>query len=108
MPGFKSPDPSKFERKQYAEYIETKLPTEQPAMFGLHPNAEIGYLTQLGESLFSTILSVSGASSSGGGGGEDSVKTTIANLLKELPPNFNMIDIILRIEDKTPYMIVAI
>lgn len=108
MPGFKSPDPAKFERSNYANYIEEKLPIEQPAMFGLHPNAEIGYLTQLGESLFATILSVSGASAAGGGGGEDSVKTTIANLLKELPANFNMIDIILRIEEKTPYMIVAI
>ncbi len=108
MPGFKSPDPAKFERSHYSNYIEEKLPVEQPAMFGLHPNAEIGYLTQLGETLFTTILSVSGASAAGGGGGEDTVKSTIANLLKELPPNFNMIDLILRIEDKTPYMIVAI
>ena len=34
-------------------------------MFGLHPNAEIGYLTNLGESLCFTILQCSG--SSGGG-----------------------------------------
>jgi len=65
QPGFKSPDPAKFERTQYANYIEEKLPPEQPAMFGLHPNAEIGYLTSLGETLFATILSVSGASSAG-------------------------------------------
>jgi len=56
--GFKSPDPAKFERKDYVNYIEDKLPTEAPAMFGLHPNAEIGYLTTLGETLFNTILSV--------------------------------------------------
>ena len=31
-----------------------------------------------------------------------------AAFLKELPPNFNMIDIQFRIEEKTPYMIVAI
>merc|ERR1719492_115003 len=35
QPGFKSPDPAKFERTQYANYIEEKLPPEQPAMFGL-------------------------------------------------------------------------
>ena len=52
QPGFKSPDPAKFERAQYVAYIEEKLPPEQPAMFGLHPNAEIGYLTNLGETLF--------------------------------------------------------
>jgi len=76
-------------------------------MFGLHPNAEIGYLTTLGETLFNTILSVSG----GGGAassGESPVKGIIAGFLKELPANFNMIDIQLRIEEKTPYMIVAI
>ena len=37
QPGFKSPDPAKFERTQYAAYIEDKLPVEQPAMFGLLP-----------------------------------------------------------------------
>ncbi len=50
-------------------------------MFGLHPNAEIGYLTNEGETIFSTILSVSGASSSGGGSG-GGAKAKIADLLK--------------------------
>jgi dynein heavy chain len=108
QPGFKSPDPAKFERTQYANYIEEKLPPEQPAMFGLHPNAEIGYLTSLGETLFSTILSVSGASSGGGGSGESAVKGIISAFLKDLPPSFNMIDVQMRIEEKTPFMIVAI
>ena len=107
QPGFKSPDPAKFERAQYVAYIEEKLPIEQPAMFGLHPNAEIGYLPTLGETLFSTILSVSGGGG-GGGSGESAVKGIIAAFLKELPTNFNMIDIQMRIEEKTPYMIVAI
>lgn len=44
-PGFKSPDANKFDRDMYRKYVEEKLPTEQPQMFGLHPNAEIGYLT---------------------------------------------------------------
>ena len=34
QPGFKSPDPAKFERDQYAAYIEDKLPVEQPAKIG--------------------------------------------------------------------------
>jgi len=76
-------------------------------MFGLHPNAEIGYLTQLGDSLFMTILSVSGASSAAGGG-ESAVRTIISTFLKELPPNFNLLEINLRIEEKTPYLIVAL
>jgi len=43
--GFKSPDPMKFDRDKYEHYIEANLPSEIPQMFGLHPNAEIGYLT---------------------------------------------------------------
>ena len=43
--GYKSPDPNKFERESYERYIEEKLPAEIPQMFGFHPNAEIGYLT---------------------------------------------------------------
>jgi dynein heavy chain len=57
-PGFKSPDPLKFDREAYRKYIEEKLPQESPQMFGLHPNAEIGYLTTTGETLFELILSV--------------------------------------------------
>lgn len=51
-PGFRSPDPQKHDREAYRRVIEEKLPPEQPQMFGLHPNAEIGYLTTLGETLF--------------------------------------------------------
>jgi len=55
-------------------------------MFGLHSNAEIGYLTTLGETLFSTILQCSGGSSGGGGKGKDAaVKQMIDKFLETLP-----------------------
>lgn len=37
-------------------------------MFGLHPNAEIGYLTTYGETLFANILTIQGGGSGGGAG----------------------------------------
>jgi len=81
-PGFKSPDPNKFDREMYRKYIEEKLPTEQPQMFGLHPNAEIGYLTNLGELLFSYIQQVSGAGKGvAGKSKEDTAKELIAKFL---------------------------
>lgn len=40
-------------------------------MFGMHPNAEIGYLTLQCETLFDTILEVEGGSGGGGGGNKD-------------------------------------
>jgi dynein heavy chain len=106
-PGFKSPDPMKFDREAYRKYIEEKLPVEQPQMFGLHPNAEIGYLTTQSEMLFSTILSVSGGS--GGGGGDDQkVKNLINTFLTTLPADFNMFDVNSKAKSKTPYVVVCL
>jgi hypothetical protein len=51
-------------------------------MFGLHPNAEIGYLTTLGETLALTILQCSGGGGGGGGKGKDDiVKETLTRFL---------------------------
>jgi len=106
-PGFKSPDPVKFDREAYRKYIEEKLPVEQPQMFGLHPNAEIGYLTNQSETLFSTILSVSGGSSSGGSD-DNKVKSLIVTFLGQLPADFNMYEIQLKAKNKTPYVVVCL
>lgn len=38
-------------------------------MFGLHPNAEINYLTSMCDSVFNTIMNISGKV--GGEGGND-------------------------------------
>ncbi len=108
-PGFKSPDPAKFDRESYRKYIEEKLPQEAPQMFGLHPNAEIGYLTTLGETLFSMILTIQGGGSSAGGRKkEDIVKEFIIKFLSVLPANYIMLDLIARAKEKTPYQIVCI
>lgn len=106
-PGFKSPDPVKFDREAYRKYVEEKLPPEIPQMFGLHPNAEIGYLTNQSETLFSTILSVQGGSSSGGGD-DTKVKQLIISFLGQLPPDFNMYEIFLKAKSKTPYVVVCL
>jgi len=76
-------------------------------MFGLHPNAEIGYLTNTSETLFSTILSVSGGGA-GGGGDDGKVKTIITNFLATLPADFNMFDVHAKAKEKTPYVVVCI
>jgi dynein heavy chain len=105
-PGFKSPDPMKFDREAYRKYIEEKLPPEEPKMFGLHPNAEIGYLTTQGESLFGTIAAVSGGSG-GAGGDTTKVKSLIASFTEQLPPEFNMLDIMGKTKERSPYIIVC-
>lgn len=77
-------------------------------MFGLHPNAEIGYLTNQGDTLFSTILEVQGGGGGGGGSAEDAVKSSIDAFLSQLPPDFNLIELQLKVEDMNPYIIVAL
>jgi len=108
-PGFRSPDPQKFDRNAYIKYVEEKLPAETPAMFGLHANAEIGYLTNLGEKLFATILQCSGGSGGGGGSKKDeAVKALLNRFLNDLPPEFIMLDLFARAKDKTPYVVVCL
>jgi dynein heavy chain, axonemal len=109
-PGFKSPDPLKFERDSYAKYIVEKLPAEIPQMFGLHPNAEIGYLTTTAEFLFDQIMQVQGGGSGGGKGRkEDIARVYIDKFLEELPEQFFLLEITQRAEGNlTPYVVVVL
>lgn len=78
-------------------------------MFGLHSNAEIGYLTTLGETLFSTILQCSGGSGGGGGKGKDAeVKKMIDKFLETLPQQFIMLDLFAKAKDRTPMVVVCL
>jgi hypothetical protein len=56
------------------------------------------------------ILTVQGGGSAGGGGKkkEDTVKEFIRKILESLPNNFSMLDIIARVKDKSPYIVVCI
>lgn len=53
-PGFTAPPNMDFQG--YHNYIDSYLPPESPYLYGLHPNAEIGFLTTMSENLFRTIL----------------------------------------------------
>jgi dynein heavy chain, axonemal len=106
-PNFKSPDPTKFDYEGYRNYIETKLPVESPILFGLHPNAEIGYLTTTCDTIFETILSVQGGISSGGKK-DSGVMGILMDLKARAPPDFNMLDITGKVKEKSPYVVVAL
>lgn len=53
-PGF--PAPPNTDYVGYHQYIEDAMPAESPYLYGLHPNAEIGFLTTTSENLFRTIF----------------------------------------------------
>lgn len=65
-PLFPSPDPSTTSKDAYTALIEDALPLENPILFGMHPNAEIGYLTGRAHELCSAILALGGSKASNG------------------------------------------
>ncbi len=111
-PGFKSPNPEALDYDGYIAYIESAMPPESPVLFGLHPNAEIGYLTSSTDNLFFKILAMSGGGSSAGGGGRDVVKDTMNDLSTRLPEKFQMVVINLKAKEliageSGPFIVVA-
>merc|ERR1711907_685270 len=92
-PGFASPDPKTLDYKGYIQYVEEKLPDDSPMMFGLHPNAEIGYLTNTTTKIFTDILALGGGGGGGEGSGDSKAKEAMTQLMERLPENFSFIDI---------------
>ena len=108
-PGFQIPPNCDY--NGYHKYIDTQLPTESPHLYGLHPNAEIGFLTETSEQLFKTVFELQPRDTGGGEGQvttrEEKVKTIVDDIVDKIPDQFNMADIMARIEERTPYIVVA-
>ncbi|XP_004592923.2 dynein axonemal heavy chain 17 [Ochotona princeps] len=108
-PGFQIPP--NLDYKGYHEYIDDNLPPESPYLYGLHPNAEIGFLTVTSEKLFRTVLEMQPKESDSGAGmgvsREEKVKAVLDDILEKIPETFNMAEIMAKAAEKTPYVVVA-
>ncbi|XP_032221173.2 dynein beta chain, ciliary [Nematostella vectensis] len=108
-PGFPLPPNSDF--KGYHLYIDETLPPESPYLYGLHPNAEIGFLTTTSDNLFRTLLEMQPRDAGGGEGAsqtrEEKVKQVLDDIFEKLPEEFNVPEMMARVEDRTPYTVVA-
>merc|ERR1711988_1067643 len=108
QPGFKCPGPDE-DYESHRTYIEESFPIETPILFGLHPNSEIGFLVQTGQTLFRTIVDLGGAGSGkGAGAGADPAKEILNDLEARLPENFPMHEIRAKVVDETPYVSVVL
>uniref|UniRef100_A0A8C5P513 Dynein axonemal heavy chain 17 n=1 Tax=Jaculus jaculus TaxID=51337 RepID=A0A8C5P513_JACJA len=123
-PGFQIPP--NLDYKGYHEYIDENLPPESPYLYGLHPNAEIGFLTVTSEKLFRTVLEMQPKETDSGAGtgvsreekaspscppqngrGRGLVKSVLDDILEKIPETFNMAEIMAKAAEKTPYVVVA-
>ncbi|KAJ7395081.1 hypothetical protein BTVI_158454 [Pitangus sulphuratus] len=77
--------------EDYLQYIEQLPVIDTPEVFGLHPNADITYQTNLANETLSTIVSIQPkGSSSGGGETREAVVQRLADeMLEKLPPDYN-------------------
>jgi len=109
-PGFGVP--ANLNHAKMMEFIEENMGTESPVMFGMHPNAEIGFRTDQSNTLYSILADLSGGSDGGGGGGGSSMVERVQGLMEEIQDKLadglvDMEDLISRIEaegGRTPYV----
>ncbi|XP_018578486.1 dynein beta chain, ciliary-like, partial [Anoplophora glabripennis] len=108
-PGFTAPPNTDY--IGYHTYIDEMLPPESPILYGLHPNAEIGFLSTTADNLFKTVFEMQPRDVGSSGGAtitrEDKVKQMIDEMVEKLPEDFNMVEIMGKVEERTPYVIVA-
>ncbi|KAI9142914.1 dynein heavy chain and region D6 of dynein motor-domain-containing protein [Paraphysoderma sedebokerense] len=107
-PGFQAP--GNIDYKEYHRYIDESLPPESPYLYGLHPNAEIGVLTKTADKLFKTLLEMQPRDAAAGSSvsREEKVKGLVDEILGSLPDSFNVAEMMSRVEERTPYISVAL
>lgn len=74
-PGFVVP--SNLDYEGYHSFIDEMLPHESPVHYGLHPNAEIEFLTVTSDRLFHTLLELQTRDSSMGEGAPQSTEEKV-------------------------------
>jgi dynein heavy chain len=110
-PGF--PIPPNNDYRGYHTYIDENLPAESPNLYGLHPNAEIEFLTQTSDNLFRTVFEMQPRDAGSGAGGgvsrDEKIKALLDDIVSNLPELFQMSEIMGKVpaEERTPYVIVA-
>ncbi|XP_068196033.1 dynein axonemal heavy chain 11 [Antennarius striatus] len=108
-PGFVVP--SNLDYKGYHDFIDEMLPHESPVHYGLHPNAEIEFLTVTSDNLFHTLLELQSPDAVMGEGAsqtlDEKVKTILDEVMEKLPEEYNMSDITSKTAERSPHILVC-
>ncbi|XP_033023836.1 dynein heavy chain 11, axonemal-like [Lacerta agilis] len=108
-PGFVVP--SNLDYQGYHKYIDEMLPPESPVHYGLHPNAEIEFLTVTSNNLFHSLLELQSQDSITGEGAsqtvEEKVKAILDDIQEKLPEGYNMSDVTSKTAERSPYILVC-
>ncbi|KAF7661524.1 hypothetical protein LDENG_00258930 [Lucifuga dentata] len=103
--------PSNLDYQGYHDFIDEMLPHESPVHYGLHPNAEIEFLTVTSDNLFHTLLELQSPDAVMGEGVsqtlEEKVKTILDEVIEKLPEEYNMSDITSKTAERSPYILVC-
>jgi dynein heavy chain len=81
------PFPALFQLENYTSMVESLPLTNSPAVFGLHPNAEIGYYSSAVKSMWINLISLQPRRAAGGVGmsREDLIGTTARDIYSKIP-----------------------
>ncbi|KAM8981229.1 dynein axonemal heavy chain 11 isoform 1-T1 [Sarcophilus harrisii] len=108
-PGF--PAPLTLDYAGYHQYIDDALPPESPVLYGLHPNAEIGFLTVTSDALLRVVLEMQPRNLAGheelAQSPEEKVKNILDDLLEKLPEEFDVAEMAHKTPSRSPYVLVC-
>ncbi|XP_058249288.1 dynein axonemal heavy chain 11 [Hemibagrus wyckioides] len=95
----------------YHSYVDERLPEENPSLYGLHPNAEIEFMTSTSNALFNTLLELQCRDSAGEEAAqsvEEKVKSVLDDVLEKLPEKYSMSELLGKTSERSPLVLLCL
>jgi len=85
---------------KYRQAIEDLKDDDHPSVFGMHANADLVFRSKQAKEVVATLMEIQpkDAGDSGGPSREETVLASASSMLEKMPPKFNPIDVIKRLD----------